>query len=204
VDNYVRQHHQKCGIDSPFSVSMTIKDDRLGTLNMINEPLTEGIADAALRREVSQPIGSEWKDKRFNLNKGYSFWLSRIPVRMFLGCGLPNTLSHSDKGKMYDCALLLQANTNMLFYHSHGEEKPLTVPKLADRLGMSINRCYDFVQHMCDLRVMARDNGRLYINPCYFFRGRYLSWHLYRLFEQDLESVLPDWVVARYNGDIHA
>ena len=171
---------------------------------MREEPFTEGIAGAAAEKEYSAPTGSEWKDKRFRLDKGYSFWLSAVPVRMFMGCGLPYSLCDSDAGKLYRCALLLQAHTNMLFYHSHGEEKPLTVPKLAAKLGMNTRRCYDFVQRMCDLRIMARDNGRLYINPCYFFRGRHLSWHLYRLFEQDLESVLPDWVVRRYNGEVHA
>ena len=171
---------------------------------MKEEPLTEGIADAKAEKEYSAPTGSEWKDKRFKLDKGYSFWLSAVPIKHFSGCGLPASVCDSDAGKFYRCSLLLQAHTNMLFYHSRGEEKPLTVQKLADKLGMNVQRCYKFVQHMCDLRVMARDNGRLYINPCYCFRGRHLSWHLYRLFEQDLESVLPDWVVRRYNGEVHA
>lgn len=173
----------------------SMKDDAL---------VTEGIAGGAEIKEYSRPTGSEWKDKRFNLERGYSFWLSAVPVRMFTGCGLPSSVGFSDCGKLYRCSMMMQQHTNMLFYHSHGVDKPLTVEKLAARLGINSQRCYKFVQHMVDLRVMARDDGRLYLNPCYFFRGRHLSWHLYQLFETDLESVLPDWVVRRYNGEVHA
>ena len=166
--------------------------------------LTEGIAGGAEEKEFIPAYGSEWKDKRFNLQNGNSFWLSAVPIKMFSGCGLPSSLGFSDCGKLYRCAMLMQQHTNMLFYHSHGVDKPLTVEKLADRLGVNVKYCYSFIQRMVDLRIMAREDGRIYMNPIYFFRGRHLSWHLYQLFETDLDSVLPQWVVDRYNGDIHA
>ena len=166
--------------------------------------LTDGIADGAELPTPSPAYGSEWKDKRFNLEKGYSFWLNAVPVRMFTGCALPSSVSMVDCGRMYRCAMLMQARSNMLFYHANGVDKPLTVAKLAAKLGINEQRCRQFVKRMTDARVMVREDGRLYVNPCYFFRGKHLSFSLYQLFQTDLDSVLPQWVIDRYNGDIHA
>ena len=167
--------------------------------------IADGISDGADVYVPPAPAyGSEWKDKRFRIDKGYSFWLNASPVKMYPGCELPASVSSADCGKLYRCAMMLQKNTNMLFYHSNGFDKPLTTEKLADKLGINRQRCYMFVQRMCDMHIMARESGRLYINPIFFFRGRHLSYSLYQMFQEDLDSVLPQWVIDRFNGDVHA
>ena len=149
----------------------------------------------------SVSLGKEWQDERFDEEKGYHFWLNYTPVRIFPGCALPKSISKADKANVYDCALLMEAETNMLCYRCNDNYyKPLTAPMLAQRLELSERQTYRFLSSMYEKRIMATEQGRIYINPCYFFRGRYLSYHLFHLFEEDLRSILPAWVVERYDG----
>ena len=135
--------------------------------------LTEGIAGGAEEKEFIPAYGSEWKDKRFNLQNGYSFWLSAVPIKMFSGCGLPSSLGFSDCGKLYRCAMLMQQHTNMLFYHSHGVDKPLTVEKLADRLGVNIKYCYSLFRR--DIAVRTLITHRRHIVDYRLRSGRWRS-----------------------------
>ncbi len=144
--------------------------------------------------------GKEWQDARFNDEFGYHYWLNEVPVRIFPACGLPK-ITKAEKANLYDCALLMEAETNMLSYRCNDNwYKPLTIPMLAQRLELSERQTYRFLSSMYEKRIMASEQGRIYMNPCYFFRGRYLSYHLFRLFETDLRSILPQWVVDRYDG----
>ena len=146
--------------------------------------------------------GNEWKDRRFSKDNGYSFWRTVSAVRFFPnGNELPKDITAIDCGYMYRCASILQSGTNMLVRHYHGYDKPMSTEKLADYLGISVRRCYAFTKRMCDRGIMKREKGKLYINPLYFIRGRYLTWQLYTLFQKDLDSMLPQWVVGRFNGD---
>ena len=160
-----------------------------------------GISEEATTPEPFSPDGQQWLDKRFKSDEhGYKFWLCRSPVRSFTGCALPDTLTASEKGHVYECAMLMETGSNMVVHRVSGVYKPLPVVQLAKRLRLSDTQCYRFLHKMIDLRIMAREQGRLYINPIYFFRGTYLRPHLYRLFETDLSSVLPQWVVDRFDG----
>jgi len=38
-----------------------------------------------------------------------------------------------------------------------------------------------------------------YMNPIYFFYGKWLSLNLYLLFKMDLDGVLPEWVRRKFN-----
>ena len=144
--------------------------------------------------------GKEWQDERFDEELGYHFWLNHTPIRIFPGCQLPKTLNKAEKANLYDCAMMLEAESNMLCYRSDSYYKPLTTAMLAQRLDLSERQTYRFLSRMYELRIMATEQGRIYINPIYFFRGRYLSYHLFHLFEEDLRSILPQWVVDRYDG----
>ena len=160
-----------------------------------------GISEEATTPEPFTPDGAQWLDKRFpSEEQGYKFWLCRSPVRCFTGNALPNTLTASEKGHVYECAMLMETGTNMVVHRVDGVWKPLPVGQLATRLRLSETQCYRFVKRMVDLRIMAREQGRLYLSPIYFFRGTHLRPHLFFLFEEDLSSVLPSWVVDRYYG----
>ena len=160
-----------------------------------------GISEEATVPAPFSTDGKQWQDRRFRSEEqGYKFWLCRSPVRCFTGCALPDTLTASEKGHVYECAMLMEAGTNMVVHRVDGVYKPLPVSQLAPRLRLSDTQCYRFLHRMCDLRVMAREQGRLYLSPIYFFRGTYLRPHLFFLFEEDLASLLPQWVVDRFYG----
>lgn len=159
-----------------------------------------GIADTAEEAPKHVPTGKEFQEARFNDDKGYRFWLSKSPIRMYAGCSLPKSLTQADKGTIYDCAQFLETGTNMLFRRVDGYHKPLNGAKLAERLGRSERQLRAFLKKMYDMRIFACEDGRIYINPCYFFRGVHLNSHLFFLFEEDLTSVLPEWVVNKYYG----
>lgn len=162
--------------------------------------LLYGIADTAEEEPAFVPQGKEYQKLRFPEERGYRFWLSKSPIRIYPGCTLPKTLTQAEKGTVLDCVHYMEASTNMLFHRVNGYNKPLSVKQLAERLGKKERQTYSFLKKMYDLRVFACEDGRIYVNPCYFFRGIYLNSHLFFLFETDLASVLPEWVVNRYYG----
>jgi hypothetical protein len=159
-----------------------------------------GLSETKKEKEHYVPYGKQWQDERFDEEQGYHFWLNETPVRTFPGCTLPNTVSKWEKGVLLDCAMLMEAGTNMLCRRVDGYYKPLDPKRLSVKIGMSERQTRAFINRMCELRIMAKEDGRIYINPCYFFRGRFLSFHLFSLFETDLRSILPEWVVQRYDG----
>ena len=150
--------------------------------------------------------GSAWKRARFDLDRGYSFWLGYNSVRMFPGgFELPRDFNLSERGFAYTCAMLLEPNSNMLARHTRGRYVPLTVAGLAKETGISMRQCQTYMSRMISRNIVKRaDDRHLYMNPLYFIRGRYLTWGLYHLFQEDLDPFLPDWVIDRFNGDINA
>lgn len=168
---------------------------------MKNDELLAGVAAAARAYEDHPTGGREYMQDRFpDVDTGCRFWLTKAPIRMYPGFTLPSGLSHADRSRLLDCVQYLQPETNMLFHRVDDEQRPLSVPLLARRLGMHPRDCYSFVRRMIDARIMARERGRLYINPVYFFRGTRLKQHLFFLFESDLSSVLPAWAVEKFTG----
>lgn len=143
---------------------------------------------------------STWKDHRFDMEKGYTYWLDAAPIRFYPGHPLPDSINKTDKAYVLDCAIMMESGSNMLIYRSDRTYKPMSIEMLAKRLDRSASIVYRFVRRMCKLRIMAREDGRIYINPVYFFRGKHLSYHLYALFRPELQAVLPKWVVAKYEG----
>ena len=140
-----------------------------------------------------------WKEYNFDRERGVRFMANvTAAVRMFEP--LPDEVSAGETGLMLRCTKFLESESNMLCYRSNTEYKPLNASKLAKKLNMSTSHIYRFIHRMCRLRVMAKEKNRLYLNPVYFFRGRYLSWHLYKLFEPELQTKLPAWVVGRFEG----
>ena len=172
-------------------------DDGNGSL------LADGIACDKLPNEQYKK-GKEWKDKRFKNGK-YSFWKGIVCVRSFpRGTELPKDISTTDTAYMYRCSMMLQHNTNMLVKRYANYEREMSVKMLAEELGIKERQCQRFIKRMEEKRILKRENRKIYINPIYFICGKYLTWHLYMLFQDDLDAFLPDWVVDRFNGDINA
>lgn len=141
-----------------------------------------------------------WNEHNFDAEKGFRYLANTTTIiRMYKP--LPDSMTAAEIGMMLHCAQFIEMETGMLYYRSDRTSKPMSAAELAKRLGRSISQVYKFIGRMRNLRVMAKEDRRLYVNPCYFFRGRYLSYHLYQLFKPDLQTLLPAWVVNKYEGN---
>ena len=70
--------------------------------------IADGIAvNSAMTHEQTRS-GEEWKKHRFNVEDGYSFWLTAYAVRSFPnGFELPKDLDAMTCGYVYRCAMML-------------------------------------------------------------------------------------------------
>lgn len=165
-----------------------------------------GIVKTAMaeQKPKHEPGITGWKEYNFPLDKGVRF-MTNMTAAIRIYKPLPDELSAAETGLAVEIVMRFLGNeTNMLCYRSDREYIPLRAKKIAKRINKSASHIYRLIAKLCRLRVLAREQGRLYVNPCYFFRGRYLSYHLYYLFKPELSAVLPAWVVKRYEGNIHA
>jgi len=166
--------------------------------------LIDGLAVNRAKNDI-QPKGELWKDKRFDIRNGYSFWVTAQALRHFLGgFELPKDMSLAECGFALRCAELLEPRTNMVAKHINNYYKPMTALLLADEMHINRRYCQKLVKGLIDKRIMKRHDNRLYMNPLYFIRGRILTYGLYTLFQEDLDAFLPQWVVDRFNGDADA
>lgn len=171
----------------------------------INSLIADGIAESSEWHPKQPTHGNEWKHQRFDLEEGYSFWLSAYAVRSFPnGFELPKDVDALTCGYLYRCSMMLQPKTNMLVKHYRNYDKPMNSRLLAEELGIGIRQCQRFLQDVKQRGIIKEDDHRLYMNPIYFIRSRKLTWKLYTLFQEDLDDFLPQWVVDRYNGDVNA
>lgn len=70
--------------------------------------------------------------------------------------------------------------------------RPYNVQQMADALGLSLNRMYDFKKRLTDAAIMKQLHGQFYLNPLYVMRGKRVSVLLYTLFEAELARCLTD------------
>lgn len=165
----------------------------------IEQIIKRVIEEAKAENYPENHYPTSWKEYNFAREKGVRYMANVMNVvRMYNP--VPDEVTAAEKGLLLRVMPFIEAESGMLYYRSDRIHKPLTVCKLAAKLGISASHTYRLVRRLCNVRVLAKESGRLYINPCYFFRGRYLSHHLYTLFKPELDAVLPEWVIQAYDG----
>ena len=143
----------------------------------------------------------------FDMDKGYLFRLNKEAVRLFKGCDLPKELSHSDVARVYRLAMMMQAESNLICYRSGNALKPMSKAYMARYLCASERQVTAFLNRMIKERIIGKVKVRVgcdvqvqyYINPIYFFNGKWLNHNLYWIFRKDLDAFLPRWVKERFS-----
>lgn len=143
----------------------------------------------------------------FDEQNGYLFFSQKNGARTFDGIDLPDTLTDFDIAKLYRLSRRIYRNSNLLTYRTGNNIKPMQIMQIARLLHMSERCAVIFVNKMIRMRILAKaviDIGsekqvQYYMNPIYFFNGKWLSLNLYLLFKVDLDGVLPDWVRQKFN-----
>ena len=148
--------------------------------------------------------------RRFNFfddDKGYLFRMNKEAVRLFKGCCLPKELSDSDVARMYRLSMSMQKESNLICYRSGNTLKPMSRLYMAKYLNISERQVTAFLNRMIKERLIGRVKVRVgldvqvhyYINPIYFFNGKWLNHNLYWIFRKDLDAFLPMWVKERFS-----
>ncbi len=165
----------------------------------INKILIKLAEEAKPKYYTENPLPTSWKAYNFDKEKGVRYMANVMHVvRIFKP--LPKEITAAETGMLLACIPFIEAETGMLYYRSNTVNKPMSISRLSAKVGKSASHIYRFVRRMCELRIMAKEKHCLYVNPIYFFRGRYLPYHLYDLFKPELDAVLPRWVIDKYNG----
>lgn len=145
--------------------------------------------------------------KYFDPEKGYLFQPNRDSIKIFPGCGLPEDLTESETARLYRLSLIIHKDSNLLCYKSRNAVKPMNTAKIAGYLRLSPRRTYLFLQNMIHRRIIGRVKVKIgnsqetqyYLNPIYFFSGKWLNVNLYFLFRRDLDKMLPQWVIKEFS-----
>ena len=165
-----------------------------------------------ISRSVDTSTGEILNQKEYSVTywddeKGYLFWRSKTAVKSFDGFDLPGNLKDYEVAKLYRLSKRIYKNSNMIMYRSGNVMKAMQIDNIAKYLDMSDRQAKLFINNMIARRIIARAEVKLgddvqvqyYMNPLFFFSGRWLSLNLYLLFKNDLDFLLPNWVVSRFN-----
>jgi hypothetical protein len=145
---------------------------------------------------------------RFDAESGYLFWSQRNFVKSFPGVELPEELTDDERGKMDRLSHKVFSNTNMLAYQSRDGVTPYGMKDIQDTLKVGQRQTYRFVDKMLRLGIMARNTIdckgertiQYYLNPMYYFSSNRLSLNLYLLFKEQLDEVLPKYVIQNFTA----
>lgn len=134
---------------------------------------------------------------------GYRFPAHKAGSRLFDDIKFPEGLLDDELGKMARLSKLMVGGTNMLGYRSNHQIVPYTIDEIGDAVGLQHWRGRKFVNRMCKLRIMQRwastTGAQYYINPAYFMAsGHRLSLDLFLLFRDELQDIVPQWVINHF------
>jgi hypothetical protein len=132
-------------------------------------------------------------------NEGYRFPSHKLGARLFDDVDFPNEMTDSDIGKMTRLSKLMVGKTNMIGYRVNKNIVGYSNNEICEVLKMSYRRGMSFIRSMIKLRVIKLINGYYYINPAYFMStGQRLSLELFIHFQDELKTILPEWVVTEF------
>ncbi len=164
-------------------------------------------------REIDQASGEviasgqrkKWFSN-FRAKEGYLFKPQAHFVRVFTGVKLPPEVKAKDAYRLYLLIDKLENGTNRLVYRSDHSNKAMKIGHIAACCGITYASASRFVTRMIRAGVMAKGKITVgdsqvisyYFNPLYYIRGKWLTYQLYTLFQDQLDPVLPEWVKRKF------
>ena len=158
-----------------------------------------------LKKEVKKVINI---DSVFDEDRGYLFWNQMDYTKTFQNIDFPQDLSDDEIGKLTRLSKKIYSTTNMLGYRGNGGVKPYSAKQIGELIGLKERNALRFLKKMQKFKIIKpipvdfgdRVEMQYYFNPIYYFSNRRLSLNLYLLFHEELDEVLPDWVIKEYAG----
>ena len=153
---------------------------------------------------------NEFSFRYFDDEKGYLFWLNKESVKTFKGFALPKDLTESETARIYRLSMVTHKNSNLICYRSGNVIRAMNIKAIAGYLNISYRQAVAFINRMISRRIIGKvkvtignqDEIQYYLNPIFFFNGKWLNCNLYFLFKTDLDAFLPSWVKEKFNADL--
>ena len=155
---------------------------------------------------VIQKEDAKFVTAAFDDEKGYLFWARRNFAKSFVDVDFPKSMTMKERGQMATLAKKMWSNTNMLGYRGNGGVKPYDDEQIGSIVGLKAYQGKSFVRKMIRVGMIAKvtvttEGERViqyYINPIYFFGSNRIPLKLYLIFKNQLDKVLPGWVLEKY------
>ena len=155
---------------------------------------------------VIQKEDAKFVTAAFDDEKGYLFWARRNFAKSFVDVDFPKSMTMKERGQMATLAKKMWSNTNMLGYRGNGGVKPYDDEQIGSIVGLKAYQGKSFVRKMIRVGMIAKvtvttEGERViqyYINPIYFFGSNRIPLNLYLIFKNQLDKVLPGWVLEKY------
>lgn len=158
------------------------------------------------KRTIINPETGEYTEKQRYIDnlfskRGYVMKYNNDYIKLFLDRGLPDECSLTDCGKFYKIIRYIVGENQLLGYRSD-KIRPLTVEKMSELFGCSDRQTRRFLKQMKDCRVIKEvsiNDVKWYaVNPLYALKSKYLSLTAFIIFQEELISVLPRWVIDNF------
>lgn len=117
---------------------------------------------------------------------------------------LPEEFSWADKGRIRELTrYLIGGQFQELVYRSRTGRKPVDIDILEKIVDLSHDRAMKFLRNLKRYNVLQEitymGQDYLIMNPKYGLQKRRLHPIVYRVFKNDLENLLPPYVINNYN-----
>lgn len=145
------------------------------------------------------------KEERLRLQfneKGYLFRKDKNGFRNFSDYPLPDCFSWSERGRIDALKYQIAGDDQLLVHRVGGRIHPIGAPEIAKILKMSERQCKELLAKMIKHKVVKEcilDGRTFYMfNPLYACRGRRITFTVYVVFQDELNKVLPAWVINKF------
>jgi hypothetical protein len=154
-----------------------------------------------IQKENTQFIAAAFHDE-----KGYLFWARKNFAKSFVDVDFPKSMTMKERGQMATLAKKMWSTTNMLGYRGNGGVKSYDDEQIGGIVGLKAYQAKSFVRKMIKVGMIAKvivtvGDERViqyYVNPIYFFGSNRIPLNLYLIFKNQLDKVLPGWVLEKY------
>lgn len=139
----------------------------------------------------------------FKEDVGYNFKYKSNNVRSYLDTELPKEFSTIDAGRIYRLSKKIYGSSNLLAKRKKGKIVPLSKEEIQEVVEITNrSRFSTFWNKLIKNKIVKQitiDMERYYcINPIYFNSTKYLPLYLYIAFQDELNKMLPKWVIDKY------
>jgi hypothetical protein len=136
---------------------------------------------------------------------GYLFWCKKNSVKTFVDIPLPNAFTWAERGRLTELQHYMLKDNQLIVYRSHSGIKPIAVEDMRRIFEMSDRQCRVLIakakQHKIIKEVSIDGIKYFAYNPVYGFKGKRMSIIVFILFQEELKSLMPPWVVEKFMNE---